>query len=70
MTEDNEFQKIEVFRRFSNEALPTLVKKYILNDVTENTSKPSSNAIETTITPQSMNKNSISVDHTIADNSR
>ena len=51
MTEDNEFQKIEVFRRFSNEALPTLVKKYILNDVTENTSKPSSNAIETTITP-------------------
>ena len=68
MTEDNEFQKIEVFRRFSNEALPPLVKKYISNNVTENTSKPSSNAIETT--PQSMNKNSISVDHTTADNSR
>ena len=54
-----------------NEPLPLLAKKYISNDVTENISKPS-NVIETTITQidkQSMNKNGISTDNMIVDNS-
>ena len=73
MAEDDEFQKMEVFGRFLNEPLPPLAKKYISNDVTENISKPSSNVIETTITPnekQFMNKNGLSIDNTIVDNSR
>ena len=72
MAEDNEFQKMEVFRHFLNELLPPLANKYIANDVTENISK-SSNVIESTITPieeQSMNKNGISTDNTIVNNSR
>ena len=63
---------MEVFRHFSNEPLPRLAKKYIANDVTENISKPS-NVIETTNTPiekQSMNKNGISTDNTVLDNSK
>ena len=54
-----------------NEPLPLLAKKYISNDVTENISKPS-NVIETTMTQidkQSMNKNGISTDNMIVDNS-
>ena len=72
IVEDDEFQKMEVFRRFLNKPLPPCTKKYIANDVTENISKPS-NVMETTITPiekQSMNKNGISTDNTIVGNSR
>ena len=63
---------MEVFRRFLNEPLPPLAEKYTSNDVIENISKPS-NVIESTITPiekQPLNKNGISTDNTIVDNSK
>ena len=72
MAEDDEFQRLKVFRRFFNQSLPPLAKKYIANDVTENISK-SSYVIEITITPiekLSMNKNGITTDNTILNNSR
>ena len=72
MAKDDEFQKMEVFRRFLNEPLPPLTKIYISNEVTENISN-SSNIIETTITPiekQSINKIGISTDNIIVDSSR
>ena len=72
MAEDDEFQKMEVFRRFLNESLPLLAKIYISNEITEDISS-SSNVIETTITPtekQSINKNGISTYNIIADNSK
>ena len=33
ITENNKFQKLEVFKHFLNEPLPPLAKKYISNDV-------------------------------------
>ena len=72
MAKDDEFQKMEVFRRFLNEPLPPLAKIYISNEITEDISN-CSNVLETTITPtekQSINKNGISTYNIIVDNSK